>query len=86
LLDEAVSALDMSNQSLILDLITNLKRESGAAFLFISHDVRVLLKTADSLAVMERGRIAFFEPDITALDRDGAVYGGALTQLARAAL
>jgi nickel transport system ATP-binding protein len=85
LLDEAVSALDMYNQSLVLDLITSLKRETGAAFLFISHDIRVLLKTADSLAVMDRGKIALFAPDITALERPGAVYHETLAKLARAA-
>ena len=86
LLDEAVSALDMYNQSLILDLIVGLKHETGAAFLFISHDVRALLKIADSLAVMACGRIASFEPNIAALDQDGAVYGEVLTKLARSAL
>jgi nickel transport system ATP-binding protein len=56
-LDEAVSALDMLNQSRILDLIIRLKHETGAAFLFISHDLRVLVKVSDRLAVMRDGRI-----------------------------
>jgi nickel transport system ATP-binding protein len=63
-LDEAVSALDMLNQSRVLDLIVRLKRETGAAFLFISHDLRVLVKVSDRLAVMRDGRITDFIEDL----------------------
>lgn len=56
-LDEAVSALDMLNQTRVLELIARLKLETDAAFLFISHDLRVLVKVSDRLAVMQAGRI-----------------------------
>lgn len=56
-LDEAVSSLDMLVQARIVDLLSDLQKELGVAYLFISHDVRVLLKMADKLAVMDDGRI-----------------------------
>jgi ABC-type dipeptide/oligopeptide/nickel transport system ATPase subunit len=86
LLDESVSALDMYNQSLILELLAELKSKTGAAFLFISHDLRVLLKMSDSLAVMHAGEIRSFVPDTAALEAEDARYDEAFARLARAAL
>jgi nickel transport system ATP-binding protein len=86
LLDESVSALDMYNQSLILELLAELKNKTGGAFLFISHDLRVLLKMSDSLAVMDQGRISMFASDLSSLEQDGAVYDDAFVHLAQAAL
>jgi len=68
LLDEAVSALDMYTQSLIMELLLELKSTSGAAFLFISHDIRVLLKMCGSLAVMRNGNITSFYENISELE------------------
>lgn len=85
-LDEAVSSLDMLNQSLVLDLLADLKRESGVTFLFISHDLRVLLKISDALAVMDRGRISLSVDDPAVLESPDAVCDPAFSALLRAVL
>lgn len=54
-LDEAVSSLDMLNQSRILDLLDAVKHDTGTAFLFISHDMRVVCRLADAVTVMADG-------------------------------
>jgi peptide/nickel transport system ATP-binding protein len=55
--DEPTSALDVSVQARILDLIRALQRRHGFACLFISHDLAVVERLADRVAVMHRGRV-----------------------------
>lgn len=56
-LDEAVSSLDMVNQTHILRLLDELKRTLGLSYLFITHDIKAAHFLCDAVAVMESGEI-----------------------------
>jgi nickel transport system ATP-binding protein len=59
-LDESVSSLDMVTQSLILELLKELKEDFGLSYLFITHDIKAAFTISDQLGVLEKGELLEF--------------------------
>jgi peptide/nickel transport system ATP-binding protein len=55
--DEAVSALDVSVQAQVLELLDNVRKQFNLAMLFITHDLRVAAQVCDDVAVMYKGEV-----------------------------
>jgi microcin C transport system ATP-binding protein len=83
LADEPTTALDVSLRGQILDLLGELQRETGMAVLLITHDLNLVRRFADRVAVMEHGRLVEQGATARCLPRRACLHAAAAGQPAR---
>jgi ABC-type oligopeptide transport system ATPase subunit len=74
ILDEAVSALDVSVQGQVLNLLADLRQRLGVTYVFVSHDLAVVQQIAETTIVMRRGRVVEEGPTDTILTNPSHDY------------
>ncbi|MBL3575872.1 ABC transporter ATP-binding protein [Rhodovulum sulfidophilum] len=80
--DEAVSALDVSVQAQVLELLDDVQARFGIAMLFITHDLRVAAQICDEVLVMQKGRVVEHGPAANVLSDPHHAYTRSLIEAA----
>ncbi|MGX6446479.1 ABC transporter ATP-binding protein [Patulibacter sp. S7RM1-6] len=74
ILDESVAALDVSIQAQVLNLLADIRRDTGVAYVLISHDLAVVRQLTEQALVMHRGRVVERGATAAILDDPGEEY------------
>ncbi len=72
--DEAVASLDVSIQSQVLNLLSDIRDATGVSYLFISHDLAVVRQVCDEIVIMRRGRVVESGSTERVLDEPESAY------------
>ena len=82
ILDEPVSALDVSVQATVLDLLDQLQVDTGTSYLFITHDLGVVEHMSDTVAVITKGNVVETGPAEQVINRPQHPYSQELVEAA----
>jgi len=82
MLDEPTSALDMSVQAQVVDLLRSLQQKHNLAYLFISHDLKVVRALANEVIVMRNGKVVEYGPSKQIFEKPQSEYTRALISAA----